>query len=208
MVSAPEREMTATDYANALGKQLMRSLIDSGHSACRYNTSARYDFDRQMVICGCGHEVPLTGQQPPEPPKGALAVHNEASDPLHAALQTIDPTRPYSPVDLEMRLLDVLHRLETGAVFERKAIENAASLKAEWERAYYVSVNASQAGSADKRKAEAYADNMELYQKFLEAEMLQKAVQATMHNLRGILSGYQSVARSVGLDYQAGGANR
>jgi hypothetical protein len=35
---------------------------------------------------------------------------------------------------------------------------------------------------------------------------MRDAVKATMHNLRAVLSGYQSTARSVGVAYQAGGS--
>lgn len=208
----------ATGYADALRTQLQRSLVQHGHGACRHDEQARYDFEAQLVICGCGHRVQLVGGQPAmpipvaDPGRGTelapLGERPTAKDPVQATLAAIDPTQAYTPVDLEMRILDVLARLETGALFEREAIEREGRAKLEWRRAYWIAREASQAGAADRREAEAMVKTLELHQEYIETEMVAKAVKATMHNLRGILSGYQSVARSVGLDYQAGGSTR
>lgn len=207
----------AIGYGDALRKQLQGSLRDHGHGACRHDERARYDFTRQVVVCGCGHEVQLVGtvpaqEQPPfDPPatSGApIGANTTAKDPVQATLATIDPTMAYTPVDLEMRILDVLARLEQGALFERQAIDNAALAEMDWKRAYWIAREASEAGAADRREADAMLKTLELHQAHLAASMVAKAVKATMHNLRAVLSGYQSVARSVGLDYQAGGSNR
>jgi hypothetical protein len=210
----------ASTYGEQLRKQLQRSLIEKGHSACRYNDQARYDPATGTVKCGCGTEVALVGAQPtrlPEPPpdndwpatSGApIGANTVAKDPVQATLATIDPTMAYTPVDLEMRILDVLARLEQGALFERSAIERAAFAEMAWKRDYWIARESSEAGAADRREADAMLKTLELHQEYLETSMVAKAVKATMHNLRAILSGYQSVARSVTADYQAGGAVR
>lgn len=216
MTDAPAN---VTGYGEALLSQCQQSLREHGHGACRHDENARYDFGRALVICGCGKKVQLVGAQPArpqEPPEqdwpatsGApLGANTVARDPVQSTLATIDPTMAYTPVDLEMRILDVLARLEGGALFEREAIEQAALADLEWKRAYWIAREASQAGAADRREADAMLQTLELHQTKLQTEFVAKAVKATMHNLRSVLSGYQSVSRSVGLDYQAGGANR
>lgn len=213
----------ASDYGDQLRKQLRASLLEHGHGACRYDADARYDFTRQLVICRCGHEVKLVGAQPaasspvdyapadddwPATSGAPLGANTVAKDPVQATLAVINPTMAYTPVDLEMRILDVLARLEQGGLFERKAIEVAAADEMAWKRAYWMAKNTSDGGAADRREADAMVQTLELHQKYLETSMVAKAVKATMHNLRAVLSGYQSVARSVVADYQAGGANR
>lgn len=201
----------AIGYGDQLRKQLQRSLIEAGHSACRHNENARYDFERSLVLCGCGHEVQLVGGQPARPQDstpGTALDRVGPRDPVAATLATIDPTIAYTPVDLEMRILDVLARLEQGAVFERQAIDTAARLELAWKKAYWIAKNASEAGAADRREADAMVQTLELYEEHLKAGWVAKAVKATMHNLRAILSGYQSVTRSVTADFQAGGPNR
>lgn len=199
----------AIGYGDALRKQLQHTLVERGHSACPGNDNARFSFEDQRVFCGCGKSFELVGTQPVTPSApGTGLVRTEAHDPVNARLATIDPTLAYTPVDLEMRILDVLARLEQGAVFERAAIDDAARKELAWQKAYWVAKEASDKSAADKREADARVQTMELYEAHLEAAWVAKAVKATMHNLRSILSGYQSVAKSVTADMGAGGSVR
>ena len=198
----------AISYGNALRTQLQKTLTERGHSACPGNDNARFSFEDQRVFCGCGRSFELVGAQPVTPTPGTELVRTEAHDPVKARLATIDPTLAYTPVDLEMRILDVLARLEQGAVFERDAIDDAARKELAWKKAFWVAREASEKSAADKREADAMVKTMELYEAHLEASWVAKAVKATMHNLRSILSGYQSVAKSVTADMGAGGSVR
>lgn len=208
-MTAPAQD--AISYARAIGETVRTSLRLHGHGACRHEDQGRYDYATTEVVCGCGHRVKLEGAQPGPAP---VTVEREAweatepRDPVKATLAVIDPTMAYTPVDLEMRILDVLARLEQGAVFERHAHDDAARKQLAWKEAYWVAKNASEASAADKREADAMVQTMDLYRDHLQAEWVAKAVKATMHNLRSILSGYQSVAKSVVADFNAGGANR
>lgn len=219
---------TAMDLAEKLKAHIAQALIQAGHSACRENERARYDFARQVVICGCGRETGVTpfdggvpdpgqperatGQLTDEPHLGTEVpgelVPNGMADPVRPNLATLDPTVAYTPVDLEMRILDVLSRLEYGAIFERHWMDQATAAHLAWYNEYWRVYEASEKPSADRREAEARLVTADLMAEKVKAEAMHGGAKAAMHNLRSVLSGYQSVARSVGLDYQAGGANR
>jgi hypothetical protein len=208
-VTAPAQD--AIEYARTMNQTIQRSLVIHGHSACRLNDQGRYDYATTEVVCGCGHRVKLEGAQPGPPPVVVESTAGEVAtprDPIQAALSSINPTMAYTPVDLEMRILDVLARLEQGMVFERELSERAANVSLAWERAYWIAYNSSEAGAADRRKADAMVTTMDLHQEMLTAQFAEKAAKSTMHTLRAVLSGYQSVAKSVIADFNAGGANR
>lgn len=213
-MTAPPQD--ALEYSRAMQARVQRALVDRGHSACPGNESAHFSFEQQRVFCGCGKSFEMVGAQPVRPAEaeafsaanGVGIATTDARDPVQAQLAVIDPTMAYTPVDLEMRILDVLARLETGAVFERHAIDDAARKELEWKRAYWVAREASEAGAADRREADAMVKTMELYTAHMEAAWVAKAVKATMHNLRAILSGYQTVNKSVTADMNAGGSVR
>lgn len=195
----------ALEYSRAMQQQVQRALMDRGHSACPGNNSAHFSFEDQRVFCGCGKSFEMTGPQSP-PPGGV--EQTEARDPVQAALAVIDPTLAYSPVDVEMRILDVLARLEMGAVFERDAIVKAAAAKDAYTTAHIIARNSCESTVNHTREDTANMETLELLREWQQAETVAKAVKATMHNLRSILSGYQSVLKSVMEDMKAGGSVR
>lgn len=130
----------------------------------------------------------------------------EAADPIRSTLALIDPTEVYGPEDVERHILDTLYRLETGALFERETVVKAWQTGQTFDLKYNACIATSTGGSADVRKAMAMNDCAAEYTEMLEAKMMKEAVKQTMHNLRAVLSGYQSTARSVGSAYQAGGS--
>jgi hypothetical protein len=204
-------------HAEAVQRALIAVLRDSGHDVddCLnfHGTSrppqVRADSDgTQLAVCGCGVvaeipgglEVQLRGRgltpdaQPPT-----------AADPVQPGLPLIDPSEIATPEQLEAHLLDVIQRLETGQLFERECIEAEYSARLAWELAKARQI-AKGGAAADVRMAAALAEHGDLYEAYLRAEMMRKATQAAMHNCRSMLSGYQTVARSVLTTYQAGGS--
>jgi hypothetical protein len=141
---------------------------------------------------------------PGHPRGGPLAY--EPADPIRSTLALIDPTEVYGPEDVERHILDVLYRLETGALMERETIVSAYRTAQAFEMKYNAYVAANTGGAADVRKAGAMVHCQPEYDAMIDAKMLKEAVKQTMHNLRAVLSGYQSTARSVGNTYQAGGS--
>jgi hypothetical protein len=126
-------------------------------------------------------------------------------DPIESALVAIDPTKIYTAMDIEMQLVSIEARLEQGQLFQRVWEMRALSAEIAYELAYAQAITDSQATSADRRKAEAILACQEQLVAKLTAKTMSKAVADTMHNLRSMLSGYQSIARSVGSSMQVGG---
>lgn len=188
------------------------ALRASGHTGCDYLRRARYDAASGMVVCGCGIFTELGSEAPAQPANEQSAavvstgIAYVAADPIESTLALIDPTEVYAPEDVERHILDVLARLEMGEKFERQVIEKHYEAKQAYDLKFSASILASQETGADRRKADAMIKCTDEYQAMNEAEFMRKAVQATMHNLRAVLTGYQSVSRSVGAAYQAGGA--
>jgi hypothetical protein len=128
-------------------------------------------------------------------------------DPINARLQAIDPTRVYTPTDIEMQMVDIEGRLERGQVFQRVWEDRALKAGLAYELAYARAMATCDESSADRRKAACLlACEAELTAKVL-SESMAKSVANTMHNLRSQLSGYQSIARSIGSSMSVAGTD-
>jgi hypothetical protein len=123
-------------------------------------------------------------------------------------LQALDPRQPYTPVEIEQRILDAVNRLERGILHEARLVQEAEQLKTEFELAYAKAVYASNAGAADVRKADALIACETKLRRLRAKEAERDAMKGVLHSLRSALSGYQSVGRSVTAAYQTGGGNR
>jgi len=218
-----EQADTAQDYAALLKREAMKILAEAGHADCSMLASARYVPESGAVVCGCGEFEPWSDSpdsppweptadddraafsEPPAPrPGGALTY--EAQDPIRSTLALIDPSQIYTPEEVERHILDTLYRLETGQLAERKSVELLFKTKQAFDLKFNACIATSSGGAADIRKAMAMNDCSDEYAAMLEAEMVAKAIKATMHNLRSVITGYQSVAKSVTASYQAGGS--
>jgi hypothetical protein len=201
--------MDATDIWADLVAGCIARLQAAGHR-CDMLPRARYDAASGTAVCGCGvfeeYQPPEGGTEVVRRQAGTMAY--EARDPIESTLALIDPAEQYTPDDVERHILDVLSRLETGALFERQTVLDHFKAKQAFDLAYNARLLASEQRSADLRKADAMTHCADLYRALGEAEMLKDAAKATMHNLRAILSGYQSTARSVGATFNAGGAQQ
>lgn len=198
---------TAGTLAERARAILNRALQQNQHQNCYYATSAQY-FPAEgehaaAVTCGCGATWPVEpldrASQPQRgEPSGALV----ARDPVQSTLDLIDPSRIYTPADIERHILDCVARLETGALFERECVIAAYETKQAFTMAEARALLAAEGRSESQRKAEALVACEEEFNAMNAAAMLATAAKATMHNLRSILSGYQSVRRSVTSAYQ------
>jgi hypothetical protein len=230
------QQPTAGEYARLLQARAVSILTAAGHTTCEYLQQAKYVPESGAVVCGCGEFAPWSEDPDTPPwessttendtayralaqdteaadraaqhalqQRGGTAVA-EAADPIRSTLALIDPTEVYGPEDVERHILDTLYRLETGALFERETVVKAWETAQAFDLKYNACIATSTGGSADVRKAMAMNDCAGEYTAMLEAKMMKEAVKQTMHNLRAVLSGYQSTARSVGSAYQAGGS--
>lgn len=190
-------------FQDQLNRSARLVLEGSGHAGCSFLGSAYLDRENHAVVCGCGVFL--------EPPADLVTTQEAAlapADPISSTLALIDPTKIYTPVEVEYHILDVVSRLETGALFERECILAAGKAQADYNRLFFATIHTSQQTSELKRKAEAEVacEEAGLTAARDEAAMMAAAIKATMHNLRAILSGYQSTSRSVQAAYQAGGS--
>lgn len=139
--------------------------------------------------------------EPDGPPKGVMPWRDQgvvpAEDPIAARVVTIDPTMPYGPQDVEHQLLDISGRIERGVHFQRYWEERQFAAKATYVlKSARERLNAK--GSAkDMRDAAVTVACAEEWQELELCEAMVRAVRETMHNLRSLQSGYQTVARSV-----------
>lgn len=120
-------------------------------------------------------------------------------DPLIGRLAPLDPTLPYTPSDVELKIVSILRQLENSEEFLRQQLARLHQATHNHTMRYNLSIASSEAKAADQRKAEAViATERELHE-MTEAEMLVRALRDSQHNLRSQLSGFQSVARSLGV---------
>jgi hypothetical protein len=159
--------------------------------------AAQAEGDRHARETGL---VPPAGKSLPEPDSATTA-----EDPINARVAAIDPTVIYTPVDVERVLVDIERRLETGQLYQRVWERRLYEVSIAHELAWAKAIRASNASAADMRKADATIACIDSLAAKLEADIMTRAVRETMHNLRSMLSGFQSIARSVGASMTASG---
>jgi hypothetical protein len=206
---------TSSDYAHGVQRALAAVLFDGGHPEVHAHSCdiglphlMAADDGEQLAVCKCGVVVEIPGGIDMQMQARGLAPETAppaAADPVHPGLPLVDPSQITTPEMLEAHLLDVIRRLEAGQLFERECIEAEYEARLAWEMAKAKTI-AKGGGAADVRMAAALAEHGDLYEALLRAEMMRKATQAAMHNCRSMLSGYQTVSRSVQATYQAGGS--
>lgn len=152
-----------------------------------------------VFFCGvCGQVLEAPVKPLPEVTTGSVIDR----------LPAVDPTQPYTPADIEARILDATNRLERGLSTEARLTMEASDLKTEFELEYARALNAAQAGAADQRKARAMLAVEPLFRQLRTKESELAAMRGVLHSLRSALSGYQSVNRSVTASFNAGTPNR
>jgi hypothetical protein len=121
----------------------------------------------------------------------------DAEDPLAARVVVIDPTQPYGPLDVERQLLDIAQRLERGVHYQRYWEEREFAAEASYtNKAARERLNAT-GGAKDVRDAAVHVACEEEWMELRLCQVMVRAVRETMHNLRSLQTGYQTVARSV-----------
>jgi hypothetical protein len=121
----------------------------------------------------------------------------EAEDPITSALTVIDPTMPYTPAEIESQLIDLAARLERGVHFQRGWEEQNYRDRLAFDIEYNRKLLESERTSADLRKADAIGQCEELFRAKAISDMMVRAVRETMHNLRSLQSGYQTISNSI-----------
>jgi hypothetical protein len=142
---------------------------------------------------GVGQEVVPFAGTPIFPTEG------QTLDPLVDRLDPLDPTLPYTPEDVELKIVDIMRAIDRSELFLRQQIAREHAAQHNLDFRYNLAIAQSDAKAADQRKAEAWIATERQRFEATEASMLVRALRDAQHNLRSVLSGYQSVARSLGV---------
>lgn len=120
-------------------------------------------------------------------------------DPLVGRLAPLDPTQPYTPQDVELKIVSILRQVENSEEFLRQQLARLHQATHNHTMRYNLAIARSTAKAQDQRKAEAVIACEAQLKEMTEAEMLVRALRDAQHNLRSQLSGFQSVSRSLGV---------
>jgi hypothetical protein len=116
--------------------------------------------------------------------------------------------RPYTPDELEREIVVVLDRIERGAAWHTTEEEKRAAAKLAYEIAFAKARFRSEGRSAEQRNDDALLACLELYEEWQMRELTCRTAREGLHNLRSMLSGLQSVLRSIGTALGGGGGYR
>ena len=126
-----------------------------------------------------------------------MPTEAEVLDPLSGRLAPLDPTLPYTPADVELKIVEILRQLENSELFLRQQLARLHAATHNHDFRYNLALAKSDQRAADQRKAEAWLATEQQRREMTEADMLVRALRDSQHNLRAQLSGFQSVARSL-----------
>lgn len=131
------------------------------------------------------------------PYAGVPIMPTQELDPLNGRLAPLDPTLPYTPADVELKIVEILRQLENSELFLRQQLARLHQATHNLDFRYNLALAKSDQRAADQRKAEAWLATEKERHEATAAEMLVRALRDSQHNLRAQLSGFQSVARSL-----------
>lgn len=114
--------------------------------------------------------------------------------------------RPVTPNDIEQGLVAVLSRLDAGVSWQTREEQRLQQLDTAYQLAYARALVGAK-GAADVRKAFALLACEPMFVELQVQTAKVKAMREALHNLRSLLSGLQTIGRSVGASLQAGGGN-
>lgn len=209
-------EADAASVAATITAKVQAALERAGHLPCALSEIAAMTSDHTgavVAVCGCGELFPLEGlidgartlsdAEVQVRPGNTVTVH--AADPIARQAALIPQGVHLTPEMLEQNILDVLERLEKGGAFERMCIEQEAAAKTAYTIAYARAFNQT-TGAVEVRNQAAIEATIPELEARDEAIMIRKAVQASLHTLRSVLSGYQTVNGNVRAAMNAGGS--
>ena len=213
---APAAEEDAASMAAGLVTSVLAVLEKHEHGDCNLNSFATTTLHEgaTVVVCGCGLFFPApklgAATQVLSPDRvdahSPAAVTVAAADPIARTLALIGPAEDYTPEQVERLMLNTVQRIEEGQAFERWALEQASAAETRFTREYAKAFTLA-SGPMEMRRNVAITECADLMEQRDETAMVHKAARAAMHNLRSVLSGYQSVLRSVQATFTAGGSS-
>jgi hypothetical protein len=165
-----------------------------------------FDGDQVCMICGAVLDLPTPTILPVDRPGATDPTMRTGDGARPVGLRHVTyvdgqayADRPYTPEQVELEIVGILSRIERGAGFQTTKVEECAAAKLEYDLAYARALINSTARSKELREAEAMLACREQYERWKLLELTVKTTSEGMHNLRSMLSGFQSVARSIGV---------
>lgn len=181
-------------------------------AGCSHPMPDRRLFDGQVVCSACWDvlDEPTPAILPVDRPGAADPTMREGDGARPVGLRHVqyDPQqqyldRPYTPEQVELEIVRILAQLERGAGFLTTKEEELGAARLEYDIAYARALINSTARSKEVREAQAMLACRQLYERRALLDLTVKTARDGCHNLRSMLSGFQSVAKSIGVSLGA-----
>lgn len=204
-----EDEQTTTLVEGQLGLDL--DGVDDP-SGCPHPFPDRRYYDGQQTCSRCWEvlDEPAPAITAVDRPGAADPTMREADGARAVGLRHVSyvegqayANRPYTPDEVELEIVRILAQIERGAGFLTTRLEERAAAKLEYDLAYARALLRTTARSKELREAEATLACQEQYERWQLLDLTVKTASEGMHNLRSMLSGFQSVAKSIGVSLGA-----
>ena len=212
------------DADGVLARELHAIQVQAGHEMC---PAASYEVDADAVVCGCGVVLGRSKRDPQAQAElakltqevgvdefaatqqrenelvafGQGIIDRHAPDVIESSLVLIDPTVPYGPAEVEAHMLDAAARLERGLRFEAALLVARLETESEYKLAFARALRGAQGSDAKAREADALLSCEDLFRRQTLVQQVHEAMKSMTHTLRSVLSGYQSVGKSVTAAY-------
>lgn len=207
----PDREPTADEIGEGMLTYARAIRDESREHAGHTDAEPRLDPETGDVVCGCGETVDEgpdgSGYEPVTPPTNLPSATTSAADPVMSDHPFPNPRAHYTPAEIERAILEQARRLDAGLALEAQWIEQRHTLQREFDKAAHRARLTVQGGAKDVRDARVYVKCEAEADALADAVMRCEVIKASMHSLRSVLSGLQSVGRSLGVLAQAGGGD-
>lgn len=219
--------MDATRADQTLRRNLRLAQIEAGHQDCDKYDDAPQFISGVGILCGCKAiigPVEQSGQQEAaelattvgvdevaaaEQQEAALVrmgsdiLREHVPGVIQAAIAAIDPTMPYGPREIEEQILDATTRLDRAIAYEAALIVAQFETEKDYKLARARAVWAAQGSNVQKQAAAADIAVEDAFREMVTAQQVCAAMKSVTHSLRSVLSGYQSLAKSVAAAYGA-----
>jgi hypothetical protein len=170
---------------------------------------------RVQVCTACGEEVPAAAHQaivPKDRPGTTDPTQREGDERSVGGLRhvTWDPTnpassRPYTPEEVELELVDTLDRIERGAGFLTTKEEARSAAKVRYELDFARARFTSERRTVGEREDDALLACRDEYEEWQLLEMTCRTAKEGLHNLRTKANVLQSVLSSIREAMRGGG---
>lgn len=176
---------------------------------CAHPLPDRRLFDGEVVCSVCWEVLggPVPAIVPRDRPGTADPTRREGDERSgglrFVALPTDGQTRPYTPDQVEQEIVLLLDRLERGQGWLTTKEEERAAASLAYDLAFARALINSTARSKEVREAEAMLACRDQYERWKLLDLTCKTTAEGMHNLRSMLVGFMSVAKSIGAELGA-----